>query len=168
MELYTIRQKTVAEIYKDTLFKRYNNTSLNPIPIIEGKVKRVYLLTGPQLNGVVLFGNDYLVTFDADNNITDKKKLHKNLISIEYSKPATDSSKIVLATIHSHLSSTGEFITATDICTLRLYEKFTTWNQHIVISKDYVSEWECKTDKLLILTTKAWKKIYNIKDVLGK
>jgi hypothetical protein len=159
MDLYTFRQKAVAEVYKDTLFKHYNNTSLNPIPIISNHVKKVYFLTGPAVNGVVLLGNDYLVTFDKDNNITSKRKLHRNLISIPYSKTETDSSKIVVATIHSHSNETGEFITATDICTLRLYEKFTTWNQHLVISKDYVSLWNCKNDTLLILTAEAWKKI---------
>ena len=82
LELYTFRKKAVSEIYKDTLFKRFNNTSLNPIPIISNHQKKVYFLTGPVINGVVLFGNDYLVTFDKDNNITSKRKLHRNLISL--------------------------------------------------------------------------------------
>jgi hypothetical protein len=167
LELYTFRKKAVSEIYKDTLFKRFNNTSLNPIPIISNHQKKVYFLTGPVINGVVLFGNDYLVTFDKDNNITSKRKLHRNLISIPYSKTETDPGKIAVATIHSHSNETGEFITATDICTLRLYEKFTTWEQHLVISKDYVSLWNCKNDTLLILTAEAWKKIYSGKDTSG-
>jgi len=62
--------------------------------------------------------------------------------------------------MHSHIPQTGEFITATDICTLMLYEKFAKWDQHLVIAEHYVSIWNCKTDELLILTKKAWNKIY--------
>jgi len=61
--------------------------------------------------------------------------------------------------MHSHLPETGDFITATDICTLMLYEKFTTWKTHYVISKNYVSIWDCKKDDLVILTMQAWKRI---------
>lgn len=158
-ELHTIRQAAIADLYKDTLYKRYNNTSINPIPVINNNTKKVYLLTGPQSNGVVIFGNDYLLTFDKKNNLTDKKKLHKNLIAINYANTSGDTSKTTIGTIHSHLPETGDFITATDICTLMLYEKFTTWNQHIVISKNYVSIWDCKRNNLAILTKEAWDKV---------
>ena len=42
-------------------------------------------------------------------------------------------------TIHNHQEETGDFITATDICTLMLYEKFAKWKNHIVVSKKYMS-----------------------------
>jgi len=47
-------------------------------------VKKVYVLTGPQQNGVVIFGNDYLLTFDKNNKLTLKKQLHRNIISIKF------------------------------------------------------------------------------------
>jgi len=97
-ELYTIRQKALADINKDTLFKLYKNTSLNLIPIVTNNAKRVYVITGPQINGVVLFGNDYLFEFDSDNNISDTRKLHKGLISVNSEK---DTAKTVLASMHS-------------------------------------------------------------------
>jgi len=165
-ELYSIRQTAIAELSKDTIFKRYNHTSLNPVPIIEKDTKRVYILTGPDINGVVVFGNDYLIDFDKGNNIISKRKLHKGIIPVQYGKTSADSNKIVLASIHSHLPEFDEFITATDICTLRLYEKFTTWNQHIVISKDYVSIWDCEKDHLVIITREAWKKMNPAKSAL--
>jgi hypothetical protein len=163
-QLYIIRQAAIDRIYKDTLFKRYNHTSLNPVPLINNNVKRVYLLTGPDVNGVVVFGNDYLIDFDSDNNITSVKKLHKGIIAINASK--SDSSKTELAAIHSHLPEYSPYITATDIVTLMLYEKFTNWKQHIVISKDYVSVWDCERNQLVILTAEAWKKMNPLKSAL--
>ena len=151
--MFTIRHAALKDVQKDTLFKFYKNTSLNPIPIINKGVKKVYFLTGTNLNGVVIFGNDYLMTFNLDNSIASVKRLHKNIISIS----SKDTS--VIATMHSHLPETGDFITATDICTLMLYEKFTTWKTHYVISKNYVSIWDCKKDDLVILTMQAWKRI---------
>jgi hypothetical protein len=61
--------------------------------------------------------------------------------------------------MHTHLPQSGDYITATDICTLMLYAKFTTWDQHYVISKNDVSIWDCKKNQLVILTMEAWKKI---------
>ena len=84
-DLYTIRQKAIAESVNDTVvFKHYTNTNLNYIPLIVGKEKKVYILTGTNTNGLVIFGNDYLITFDKKNRIKSKKGLHKNIIPIEY------------------------------------------------------------------------------------
>jgi hypothetical protein len=164
-ELYTIRQNAIAQMSKDTLFKTYKNTSLNPVPLIQNGIKKVYVLTGATNTGVVLFGNDYLLSFDNENHISSEKKLHKGLIAIGF-KSAADTPNLVLASIHTHLPEYNEFITATDICTLMLYEGFTTWNQHIVISKNYVSIWDCKQNNLAILTSEAWKKMNPAKDAL--
>lgn len=151
LELYTIRKKALATINSDTLFKRYQNTSLNLIPLISNGEKKVYVLTAPQKDGVVIFGNDYLLTFDDKNNLKDRKKIHKSLIPMEYENSVSG--------IHSHVPETGDFITATDICTLMLYEKFAKWEAHYVMSKKYVSIWNCKKDELFIMTTKAFEKI---------
>ena len=59
--LYTIRQAAIKRINSDTLFKSYKNTSLNPVPIINNGISRVYVLTGPHIGGVVVIGNDYLM-----------------------------------------------------------------------------------------------------------
>lgn len=154
LDLFTIRKKALAEINSDTLFKSYKDMDLNLIPLINKDRKRVYVLTGPQKGGVVIIGNDYLLTFDKNNNLEKKKRLHKNILPIEFTKEEDES-----ITMHSHLPETGNYITATDICTLMLYEKFTKWKQHIVMSKEYVSLWDCKTDRLVTLTKKAWQKI---------
>ncbi len=160
IELYSIRRIALSEIRSDTLFKTYKNTNLNIIPISDENGKRVYIITGPKSNGQVIFGNDYLIMYDKNGKLESKSKLHKGLIPIDYG--AIDG-KVVLASIHTHLPGYSDYITATDICTLRLYETFAKWKQHIVMSKDFVSVWDCKSDKLAVLTKEAWDKI-NSKD----
>jgi len=132
--------------------------NLNFIPLINGKEKKVYVLTGPQQNGVVIFGNDYLLTFDSNNKLTLKKQLHKNIIPINFGGKELEGKQIE-GTMHSHLPETGDFITATDICTLMLYEKFAKWKTHNVVSKKYLNIWNCETDQLTIITMDAVKKI---------
>lgn len=152
-DLYTIRKKALQAVNSDTLFKKYQNTELNLIPLIENKAKKVYVLTGPKTRGVVIFGNDYLLRFDKLNNLVDTKKLHNNIIPIPYTQVADK------AGLHSHLSETGDYITATDICTLMLYEKFAKWKQHYVISPNIVSIWDCEKDILATMTKAAWENI---------
>jgi hypothetical protein len=157
--LYTLRKLAEAEIATDTMmFKTYTNTSLNLVPLVDSGEKKVYVFTAPNENGLLLFGNDYLLTFNSDNKLLFKKPLHKNLISINF---GNNGPLQVEATIHSHSPETGDFITATDICTLMLYEKFAKWKTHFVISENYVSIWDCEKNILVALTEQAWEKIGN-------
>lgn len=155
-DLFAIRAIALKAVNSDTIFKMYSNTSLNLIPIIHNGEKKVYILTGPQNSGVVIFGNDYLLTFNKQNKLISKRQLHKNIIPIEY---ASKDGTIGIEGIHSHLPETGDLITATDICTLMLYEKFAKWERHTVVSKKYISIWDCKTDELAIITTEAFEAI---------
>ncbi len=157
-DLYEIRKLALKEINADTFFKSYNNTSLNLIPLINGKEKKVYVLTGPENSGVVIFGNDYLLTFDENNKLLIKKQLHKNIIPVYYGGKE-EKDKSAFGAVHSHLPETGEFITATDICTLMLYEKFAKWEQHMVISEKYMNIWNCKTDQLIVIPRDGIEKI---------
>jgi hypothetical protein len=145
---------TTGRINTDTLFKTYESTNLNLIPLINGKDKKVYVLTGPTETGVVIFGNDYLLTFDENNNVTIKKQLHKNIIPIYYGKLEEEE-----GAMHTHLPETGDFITATDICTLMLYEKYAKWKTYNVVSKKYLNIWNCKTDQLTVITMEALERI---------
>lgn len=152
-ELYTIRAKAFEEVQTDTLFKAYNNTNLNLIPLIYNGEKKVYAITAPKVVGTVLFGNDYLFAFGKNNSLIEKKQIHRNLIPIEF-----DNNKETIATVHYHASETGEFITPTDICTLMLYSKFTKWKTHYVVSENYVSIWDCEKEELTILTREDYDK----------
>jgi hypothetical protein len=162
--LYEIREKTLSAINSDTLlFKTYKNTNLNIIPLISGGQKKVYILTGPAQTGVVIFGNDYLLTFDGDNKVISKKQLHQNIIPVNYVNTDEDGKEIE-GTIHSHLPETGDFITATDICTLMLYEKFTKWKHHDVVSENYLNIWDCLTDHLIVVPMRIDDKKNNSKE----
>jgi hypothetical protein len=158
-DLFEMRTIALKIINSDTIFKRYENSNLNLIPIINGKEKKVYVLSGPKKNGVMIFGNDYLLNFDENNKLLSRKQLHKNIIPMEFG--GKDEIEV---SMHSHLPETGDFITPTDICTLMLYAKFAKIKQHYVISKKYVSIWDCEKEILAIMTTKAWKKISEHQD----
>ena len=154
-DLYEMRLNALEVIRTDTLFKVYEKIRLNLIPLISQGEKKVYVLSGPQENGVVVFGNDYLITMRKNNKVKRYKKLHNNIIPIGYGDPDVN----VVLTVHSHNKETGPFITATDICTLMLYAKFAGWETHNVVSSDYVNFWNCETNTLMVLTKEAVEKI---------
>jgi hypothetical protein len=162
-DLYEIRRLALNEIQTDTLFKTYSNTNLNLIPLINGNEKKVYVLTGPQQTGVVIFGNDYLLTFNSENKLLHKKQLHKNIIPIYYGEKVADGEQVE-ATFHNHLPETGDFITATDICTLMLYEKAAKWKSHNVVSEKYLNIWDCEKDELNVISMDVIKKINKDQD----
>jgi len=157
-DLYSIRKSALLTIGSDSFFRTYKNTNFNLVPLINNNEKKVYVLTGPEKDGVVIFGNDYLLNFDKDNNLIAKKQLHANIIPINYGGKEEEDKEIE-GSLHSHLPETGDFITATDICTLMLYEKFTKWKQHNVVSKNYLNIWNCKTDELVVIPMSTIDKI---------
>lgn len=157
-DLFTIRKIALETLKSDALFKTYKNTKFNLIPLIDNNDKKVYVLSGPEQHGVVIFGNDYLLTFSSDNKLRNTKQLHKNIIPINYGGKEEDGKEIE-GTIHSHLPETGDFITATDICTLMLYEKFAKWKQHNVVSKNYLNIWNCLTNELVVIPMETIEKI---------
>jgi hypothetical protein len=157
LQLYTIRKSALLEINTDTIFKSYQNTELNLIPMIHGKERSVFVLTGPKSLGVIIFGNDYQLKFDSGNRLIEKRRLHKSIIPFYYGKEDS------IGAMHTHLPETGEFITSTDICTLMLYEKPAKWKKYYVISQNQVSIWDCDMDNLTIVTRADWDKTNNIK-----
>lgn len=158
-EIYLIRKEAMNVILSDTLFKLYKNTNFNLIPLIDGNSKKVFVLTGPQIENVVIFGNDYLLTFDKKNNLVTKKQLHRNIIPINYSDKGAEENERV-ETMHTHLPETGDFITSTDICTLMLYAKFAKWKSHIVVSENTISIWFCEKNSLAVIPKEAYNSIY--------
>lgn len=154
--LFVIRSKALDELRSDTMFTRYNNTDFNLIPVIKDGERKVYVLTGTASNGVVLFGNDYLLTFDAENNLLTKKRIHQNLIPVYLNDP---DAKNAVGTIHSHLPETGDFMTATDICTAMLYQDITHWETITVVSEKYMNIWNCRTNTLTVVEKDIFKKI---------
>lgn len=153
--LYNLRKAAVAQINSDTLFSHYENTNYNIIPLVDGDVRKVYVLTGTSQNGVILFGNDYLLTYNSENVLQNERRLHKSLIVLKYA----EAGKTTISAMHSHLPEMGELMTPTDVCTLMLYQKFTNWKHHLVLSRNFVSLWDCESQQLVLLTREAWEKI---------
>lgn len=156
-DLITIRQNAINDIFnnEDNFITFYENTSLNPIPLIDGTQKQVFILTSTHETGKILLGNDYIFTFSQDNEILKKEKLHNSLITFPYS--VDKDGQEIKSTIHSHILT--DFITSTDICTLFLYKHFLTWDTHYVISKKYVSILNLANETLTVMKTKDFKKI---------
>ncbi len=155
VELLSMRAAAIKAINGDDLFEQYKDMRFNLIPLIDGGKRMVYVLSGPQNSGVVVLGNDYLITMNDEFKVRSKERLHKNILTFE-SHEDMDS---VTTTMHSHLPETGDFITATDICTLMLYAPYEKWPQHIVISNKQVSIWNCITNELVTMDRKAWDRI---------
>lgn len=150
--LFNIRKAASYLVNRDTLFKVYEGSSLNLVPLSDSLGKRVYVLTAPNKTGVVIMGNDYIIRFDNSGKITGKKALHQGIFFFHF-KDGDDVS------FHSHNASSGEYITPTDICTLLLYERFTPWKQHVVISESKVSIWNIGTEELTVIPRKMWDEI---------
>ncbi|GAB0156312.1 hypothetical protein CHRYSEOSP005_15760 [Chryseobacterium sp. Alg-005] len=103
--------------------------SLNIITIPFNEYYKTYLIAGASQAGVIPFGNDYLFISDKEGNIISSKRFHSRLI------PAFTSGEngtLTMAT-HSHLRTTP-FISATDICTFKLYAPFSKLEEFSVYS----------------------------------
>jgi len=163
-ELYTIREEALKEISSNDIFVMYENTNFNIIPFIYEGQKKAYILTGTTKTGVVIFGNDYLITFNKQNKVKSAKKLHQNIIPVQYHLHDSNEKEI----FHTHLKKTGYYFTVTDICTTMLYEKLTGWERHIVMSKKYYNVWDCKTNTMTVIPMKTIKKINKYQEKMKK
>jgi hypothetical protein len=117
-KLLTIKNKILSQIGE----KKYevgcqDGFSLNVelIPVVSGY--KLYILTGTSQSNIIPFGNDYLFLTDQNGEILSMRKFHSRLISTKTKGPNGEQ---VTETIHSHLR-TEPFISATDICTFKLY-----------------------------------------------
>ncbi|UMQ41080.1 hypothetical protein MKS83_16965 [Chryseobacterium sp. Y16C] len=154
-EYFTIRQNALKRIQNDTIFKVYKNTNFNIVPLIKNKVKKVYVLTGPSVNNIVVFGNDYLITFDNKNEVKNVEKLHNSIIVQNIHDEKTGKT---IGGAHTHILENWLAITPTDICTLMLYQKFTDWGSYFTTSKKYTSIWNAN-NSLTIMKTEDFEKL---------
>jgi hypothetical protein len=154
-DLFSMRVSAAEALRTDTTFKRYDNISLNVVPFINKGVKRIYILSAPNTSGVILFGNDYLLNINSKNEVSSIKRIHNSLISTDTKK------NDVKAIFHSHIPGKDETMSATDICTMMLYEKENNVKQAYVMSRKYVSIWDAKDDRLVVLSKQAWDRINN-------
>ncbi|MEC3874691.1 hypothetical protein [Chryseobacterium salviniae] len=152
-EYFTIRQNALKRMQNDSIFKIYKDTNLNIIPLIRNKIKKVYVLTAASTGNTVIFGNDYLITFDNKDQVKHVEKLHNSMI---VQKINDETIGHTVSGMHSHVIENWQTITPTDICTLMLYQKFTGWENYTTISKKFVSIWN-SDNNLVIMKTEDFK-----------
>jgi hypothetical protein len=116
--------------------------SLNIIFMPFDNQYKLYVLTGTNQQGVIPFGNDYLFTADQKGTITSWQKFHSRLIPVFIKMDEMDAIEIS----HSHLPTTP-LMTATDICTFRLYAALFNLTTFSVYSTAYRKTFKYHVDR---------------------
>jgi hypothetical protein len=108
---------------------------------------KLYMISGTSKSDVIPFGNDYIFFADKNGIISSWRKFHSRLISM----PTKYEGETVRGITHSHLVK-EPFITATDICTFRLYGSISGIKMFKVLStalsKVFTYELESNTIKV--------------------
>ena len=114
--LIEVRQKILGNIkennYEITAPEGY---TLNLILLPFADKYKLYFIPGANQENIIPFGNDYIFIADKNGIIESWHKFHSRLIAME--------TEDVAELTHSHLRTTP-LITATDICTFKLYAPF--------------------------------------------
>jgi hypothetical protein len=121
-ELLDIKNKILNQLSDKKYEVRFpNGFNPNLVLIKNSNEFKLYILMGTSESGVIPFGNDYLFRADSSGKIIKWRKFHSRLIPAQTEMPGIGK---ITSAIHSHLRTTP-YITATDICTFRLYAEFT-------------------------------------------
>lgn len=155
MQLIKLRKSTLVFINDASAFSLPENATFSVIPMVENKSNKVYVMTVSTKDGVVMFGNDYVLSFDEKFNLVEKNSFHKNQASVTFDKNAGTANDN--GSNHMHVAEKGEMVSSTDIATLMLYEKDTKWSQHTFISEHYMFFWNYATHDLQVIPKAAPK-----------
>jgi hypothetical protein len=108
----------------------------------------LYIIMGTSDSGIIPFGNDYLFRTDSTGTIIMWRKFHSRMIPAQSKGPNGEK---VISAVHSHLKTTP-YITATDICTFRLYGEICGMEEFTVLctatGKYY--KYNLRTNKIII------------------
>lgn len=115
-----------------------------------------YFLTKPLQGDIIPIGNDFKNNYNKKGKWKNFDNIHNNYIPISINTP--DDSEKANKTFHTHSYPNTQFITATDICILKLYSKKTKFKKHYVVSKKYISEYDLEKDELTIMTREEFKR----------
>lgn len=129
-ELFDIKVKMINQLsdskYNVTIPQGFNP---NFVLIKNDTIFKLYIIMGTSESGVIPFGNDYLFIANSKGDIINWTKFHSRIIPTM----AKYEGKKVTKSSHSHLRTTP-YITATDICTFRLYAQYTGLEEFSVYS----------------------------------
>ena len=106
---------------------------------------KLYILSGTSQTDLVPLGNDYVFFANTSGEINSWRKFHSHLI---YS-PTQYNGKQIVGLMHSHLK-TEPYITATDICTFKLYAEFCLLDNFEILSTALSKyfKYDLKEDKI--------------------
>jgi hypothetical protein len=133
---HLLKTRTSKLVKEDSLFRYYEGTNFNFIPLIEPGNVRVYAVTSSNKGGVAYLGNDYLIRFNDSLHVIAREKLHESLIKIERSSEPAGG-----GTIHTHLDEYSPFMTPTELCTIMLYKEIINMRSLVVVSRYYTVIW---------------------------
>ncbi|SMC76622.1 hypothetical protein [Moheibacter sediminis] len=119
-DLASVKQKVLVELNQnpdkyELSFQEGYNPNVVMLPF-ENKF-HFYIIIGTNKGNIIPFGNDYFFEADLNGEIKNWKRFHKTLIQTSVSE---QNGSIPISFIHTHLPMTP-YISATDICTFRLY-----------------------------------------------
>lgn len=120
--------------------------ALNLVLLPTDKGYKLYLLTGSSQRAVIPFGNDYLFEADKNGKITKWKKFHSRLVPSQTTMPGGET---IVRITHSHLKA-NPFISATDICTFKLYAPLYNLNEFSVYGGGHYYLYNLEKDTLLL------------------
>ncbi len=122
----------LSESYGDSIFNMPSaNGSLNIDIIKRNEGYRLYILQGTALMGIIPYGNDYIVDYDNNFNITSFKRCHKGFLALP-----VESGKKVESSMHSHTPD-NPYMSVTDVCTSLLYGRDLYGIQTFVVLSTY-------------------------------
>jgi hypothetical protein len=117
-KLQETKVKMVDEIFSKDIYQVSCPEGYNfNIQLIPGDLSyKLYFILGTNRSNEIPFGNDYVFFANNEGQITSWRKCHSGLI---YTPTEFEGNKVTRS-MHSHLKS-EPFISATDICTFKLY-----------------------------------------------
>lgn len=130
LRLLTTRQMIYNDINKKGFeIKGLEGYDIHSILIPSDNGFKLYVITAAKTNNDIPFSNDYLFISDKNGTITSHEKFHSRLIPT----PTKFNGNKVVSSFHTHLETTP-FITATVICTFRIYGKLYDMKDFKVLS----------------------------------
>ncbi len=116
-KLWKIKDDISLQVFSDTYkigWPKGYNPVLELLPYENGY--KFYILMGTAQRDLIPFGNDYVFFIDKAGKIVSWRKFHSRMIIAQ----TKIEGKEVIGLTHSHLQA-EPYISATDICTFRLY-----------------------------------------------